>query len=182
MVINLPDRLDINIGTKCNQRCTFCYYRRRLDRPNKPLRYLQKQLDRYKRYGIRKLHITGGEPLLHQDINALTVYAKQSGFDHISIITNGVCLDANKFNELKRCGADEFVVSLHGAAASTHNDLVGVDAFWQVDAALRLLSEERFPFSVNFVVNGKNYVEMEDFAAYICRYRPRLATFLYYNR
>ena len=70
----ITDRLDLNVGHFCNQRCLFCYYQHETGSSNYSLRYIQRRLLAYKRYGIKKLHITGGEPLLHANIKEIILY------------------------------------------------------------------------------------------------------------
>ena len=72
------------ITSTCNARCGFCGFAR--DRLAKeaqrsvPLAEAKPACDILKRNGVRFLHFTGGEPLVHRDLTAMVAYATESGW------------------------------------------------------------------------------------------------------
>ena len=80
----LTDRVDLNVGYSCNERCQFCYYQDTMvtdgilrdlstDECKRTLRFIRDQ-------GKTVLDFTGGEPTIRKDFLSLVRYAKQIGF------------------------------------------------------------------------------------------------------
>lgn len=79
---SLPIEIIIEITGKCTQVCPYCTGPRI---PNVPLKDIFSTMDEAESLGIKTVRITGGEPLLHPDIQKILTYAKQKKF---SIILN----------------------------------------------------------------------------------------------
>lgn len=56
--------------------------------------------------------ISGGEPLLRNDIGAVVKAIKQAGVPYIILVTNGVLLNEANYLELRAAGVSQFSVSL----------------------------------------------------------------------
>ena len=78
--------------------------------------------------GVRKLRLTGGEPLLRKDLPILVdKLAKIEGVEDIAMTTNGALLD--KFAvDLKQAGLDRVTVSLDALDADIFSKMNGVGA------------------------------------------------------
>ena len=68
-------------------------------------------VDKIAAFGIRRLHIIGGEPLIHPDFWTLMEYALPR-FEFSVLFTNGFLLDEKKIDRLKKMGLSEIDVSL----------------------------------------------------------------------
>ena len=63
--------------------------------------------------GLKKIRITGGEPLLRKNIDKLIYKLKNEvGIKDVSMTTNGSLLTDKKLNELKASGLDSVTLSL----------------------------------------------------------------------
>ena len=69
----LPIEIIIEITGKCRLRCPYCTHPRTTDAP---LQDIKATLDEAASLGINVIRITGGEPLLHPDIQTILTYAK----------------------------------------------------------------------------------------------------------
>jgi MoaA/NifB/PqqE/SkfB family radical SAM enzyme len=82
------------ITSACNARCGFCSFAR--DRLPKEAQHsvslaeAKLACDILKRNGVRFLHFTGGEPLVHRDLTAMVAYATEIGMIP-TLVTNGAC-------------------------------------------------------------------------------------------
>ena len=66
-----------------------------------------------RKIGLKKIRITGGEPLLRKNIDKLIYKLKaEVMIDNISITTNGSLLTENKISLLKESGLDSITLSL----------------------------------------------------------------------
>jgi cyclic pyranopterin phosphate synthase len=115
--------------------------------------------------GIRKIRVTGGEPLVRRNamelIRRLTEFPTQP---EIVMTTNGVLL-AGHLNELKEAGVQRINISLDTLNRETYQRLTGVDALEKVlhsiDAALSM----GFSVKLNVVpIRGINEDDIEALA------------------
>jgi cyclic pyranopterin phosphate synthase len=93
----LHDNLRISVTDRCNIRCFFCM-------PEHPVEFVPRaeilsfeEIERFVRIavrlGVRKLRVTGGEPLLRKDLPVLVgKLAHVEGIEDLSLTTNGVLL------------------------------------------------------------------------------------------
>jgi cyclic pyranopterin phosphate synthase len=71
-----------------------------------------KIIDCFKKFGLKKIRLTGGEPLLRKDLHKLIKLIKCSHPNiEIALTTNGSLLDLNSKN-LKLAGLDRITISL----------------------------------------------------------------------
>ena len=111
--------LRISVTDRCNFRCTYCMPR---DSFGNGYRFLPRtevlnfeEIVRlaaiFKSLGVRKLRITGGEPLLRRDLERLIAALAALGGLELTLTTNGSLLPA-KAAALKAAGLDRLTVSL----------------------------------------------------------------------
>ena len=116
--------LRISVTDRCNLRCTYCMPREIFDKnhvflPRSELLSLEEIVrvaESFVRLGVRKIRLTGGEPLLRRGIERLieklSALRTDSGAAvEIALTTNGVALAA-KAQALKQAGLSRITVSL----------------------------------------------------------------------
>ena len=118
---------------RCNARCGFC------DIWEKPSPYItmeqaQQNFRDLRKLGVRVIDFTGGEPLLHRQIDELLRLAKQQGF--ITTITTNTLLYP-KWAERLRGKVDMLHFSLDSPNREEHNASRGVDCFDFVEESIR---------------------------------------------
>ena len=113
--------LRISVTDRCNYRCSYCMPSEIF---NKDYSYIkQSKILSYeeiiqistilKKIGLKKIRITGGEPLLRKNIDKLIYKLKNEvGIKDVSMTTNGSLLTDKKLNELKASGLDSVTLSL----------------------------------------------------------------------
>lgn len=104
-----PFSINFIINYRCNFRCKYCDSYNRKDK-EMTTQQIFKMIDEFSKMGTKRLGITGGEPLLRQDIGEIIDYAKKRGIK-TTITTNG-SLVPNKIKELKNL--DLLLVSFDG--------------------------------------------------------------------
>lgn len=77
------------VSAICNMDCKFCFANWRENRKQLPLEKVKSIIDKLKEYGIEAINLTGGEPLLRNDIVDICKYCKEKGIMTI-ISTNGI--------------------------------------------------------------------------------------------
>jgi heme b synthase len=113
-------------------------------------------LDQIALLGNPIIIITGGEPLLREDIFDLARYGNQKGL-RTALATNGTLLTSRLAKEIKASGIERVSISLDGADAEEH------DSFRQVqgafDSSLRgiaILKAEGIEFQINSTITKHN--------------------------
>src|SRR5712691_7073833 len=110
--------LRVSVTDRCDFRCVYCMAEEMNFLPKSELLTLE-ELDRvcsaFIRHGVRKLRLTGGEPLVRRDImtlfHALGRHLKTGALDELTLTTNGSQL-ARYAEELRDCGVRRVNVSV----------------------------------------------------------------------
>ena len=108
--------LRISVTDRCNFRCTYCMPLDQYDWISRDQILSYEEICRLVRVfaalGVRKLRITGGEPLLRAELEDLVaMLAQVAGIDDICLTTNGSLL-TGKAENLKRAGLCRVTVSI----------------------------------------------------------------------
>src|SRR5262245_21919624 len=110
--------LRVSVTDRCDFRCSYCMSEHMTFLPKKDLLTLE-ELDRlcstFVARGVRKLRITGGEPLVRKNImwlmRALGRHLETGALDELTLTTNASQL-AKHAADLKACGVNRINVSL----------------------------------------------------------------------
>ena len=126
-----PLNVTLTTNTRCNFKCNYCKIWAR-DDDELTTSQIEDLIDQLCCIGTRRLGITGGEPLLRDDIGHLIRYAKSQGI-FVSLNTNGFLVE-ERIKELK--GLDLITLSLDGEE-EIHNLHKRDDAYSQVMNAIK---------------------------------------------
>jgi heme b synthase len=108
------------------------------------------------------LILTGGEPLLREDIFEIASYGTHKGLRTVMAV-NGTLLNPEKASAAKRAGIQRVSISLDGATPESHDRFRGVvGAFTGALEGIRFLNEAGLPFQINTTVTKRNLGEIED--------------------
>ena len=110
--------LRVSVTDRCDFRCVYCMSEHMTFLPKRDLLTLE-ELDRlcsaFVAKGVRKLRITGGEPLVRKNIlwlfRSLSRHLEAGTLDELTLTTNGSQL-ARYAAELKACGVERINLSL----------------------------------------------------------------------
>ena len=137
------DYLRISVTDRCNLRCIYCMPAEGVEwkSHNEMLRI--EEIARVARIaaeeGIRKVRLTGGEPLVKKGIVSLITDIKAAGIKDVSLTTNGILLP-RMAQELKDAGLDRVNISLDTLDAQKYREITRLgnieDVFAAIDAAL----------------------------------------------
>lgn len=128
--------LRLSVTDRCNFRCTYCMPRevfgsghRFLER-SKLLTF--EELERITRlfasYGVKKIRLTGGEPLVRKELEILVArLAALPGIEDLSLTTNGSLLTLDKARALKEAGLNRVTISLDALDDATFMGINDVD-------------------------------------------------------
>ncbi|WP_456370638.1 GTP 3',8-cyclase MoaA [Geoglobus sp.] len=101
--------LRISVTSRCNLNCFYCHREGYLTDSELSPDEISEIAGAFRSLGVRKVKITGGEPLIRRDI--VEIVEKMPDFDEISMTTNGALL-TKYAHELKQAGLSRVNVSL----------------------------------------------------------------------
>jgi len=117
------------ITSACNARCDFCSFARDklppASRHSVTLGEAQFAADILRRNGVRVLHFTGGEPLVHRDFPAMVAHAAQTGMVP-TLVTNGALLTPKRVDLLADAGLATVYISIDAASRTLHDSNRGL--------------------------------------------------------
>jgi GTP 3',8-cyclase len=165
------DYLRVSVTDRCNSRCFYCMPKEGV--PFIPasaiLRYEEILLlaDVFIGLGVRKIRITGGEPLVRKNILfLLSELAKREGLGELVLTTNGMELGEHA-RALKGAGVARVNVSLDTLNRETFKTVTGRDGLERVLAGIDAARGAGLPVKLNVVaMRGVNDGEFPDFVAY----------------
>jgi len=150
----------------CNLNCVHCRASATMDRPCGELSNAEskKMIDEIAAFSKPVLIMTGGEPMLRDDVYELASYAKDKGLKPV-LATNGTLIDIEKAQKLKDAGIMRVSISLDGATAKAHDTFRGLDgAFVESLAGMRNLREVGMPLQINTTITKRNLDEIPKIA------------------
>jgi cyclic pyranopterin phosphate synthase len=151
--------LRISVTDRCNFRCTYCMPREVYDRAYRFLPHddlltfeeITRVAGIFKDLGVRKLRLTGGEPLLRKNVERLVEMLSSLELE-TTLTTNGALL-GRKAQALKDAGLDRVTVSLDSLDDAVFRAMNDVDfpvarVLESIDAAAAV----GLPVKINMVV------------------------------
>ena len=159
----------ISVTDRCNLRCRYCMPECGVKKiPHAEILTLEEVLrvaEIFSRLGIRKIRLTGGEPLLRKNLSTLVRELKNlSGIEQVTLTTNGVLLK-NFAPELIAAGLDGVNLSLDTLDENIFADLTRRKLFGKVLEGLQTL-DKNLSVKINCVpLRGVNDGEILRLAA-----------------
>lgn len=152
--------LRVSVTDRCNFRCRYCMPRERFGKEHNFLpkseilsyEEIQKFVLACKPLGLRKVRITGGEPLLRKDLPKLVRYISDLGLE-VALTTNGSFLK-REAARLAEAGLDRVTISLDAVDQELHSRITdsNVTVADILDGIHEAISRGLGPVKVNCVV------------------------------
>ena len=166
------DYLRISVTQRCNFRCQYCM-------PEKPFEWLPKEeILSYEEMfsfikisidnGIKKIRLTGGEPLVREDLDKLIsmIYEYKNDID-LALTTNGYLLK-NQIQKLKNAGLKRINISLDSLNKETMWYITKKDVLGAVMEGIEAALDAGLFVKLNTVVmkniNDFEIIELYEFA------------------
>ena len=156
--------LRITLTNRCNVNCIYCHHDgMRSSRNEMTPDEIYKICQIAKRIGVRKIRLSGGEPLVRKDIVEIVSKIASIGFKDISITTNGILLEKYA-KDLKEAGLDRVNVSLDTLNSETYEFITRKDYLTEAkNGILKSVEVGLYPVKINMVImKGINEHEIKD--------------------
>ena len=164
------DYLRISVTDLCNYRCQYCMPSEGIEKKchNEILSFERiEQIVRVAaKYGIKKLRLTGGEPLVRRDIASLCRSLKSiDGIEEICMTTNATLLKSMA-EELKSSGVDRLNISIDTLDPDKYREMTRNGNLSDVIEGIELAMELGFKIKLNIVlIGGFNDMEIPELVA-----------------
>jgi MoaA/NifB/PqqE/SkfB family radical SAM enzyme len=134
---------------RCNLACAYCTEYDHSS-PPVPVTEMRQRIDRLAALGTTIIDISGGEPLMHPEVDELIRHIRGLGL-FASLITNGYLLNAARITRLNRAGLDHLQISID----NVRPDDVSKKSLAVLDQKLVLLARHAtFDVTINSVLGG----------------------------
>jgi cyclic pyranopterin phosphate synthase len=163
------DYLRLSVTDRCNFRCNYCMAEDMTFLPRRQILSLEEVRDTavaFVELGVRKIRLTGGEPLIRRDILKLvSSIARLPGLDELTMTTNGVYLPTMA-QPLKDAGMSRINISIDSLRRDRFKELTRVGDLDQVVAGIDAAASAQFKkIKLNAVIlAGFNDDEVLDLA------------------
>ena len=114
--------------------------------------------------GVVQLNLTGGEPLLRNDLERLIEEARKIDL-YTNLITSGIPLTFERLPRLRALGLDSVQVSVQSARPSVSDRIAGVPSFNRKLDVMRWVTSLDLPLTMNVVLHRENISEINEFIA-----------------
>ncbi|HSE01326.1 MAG TPA: pyrroloquinoline quinone biosynthesis protein PqqE [Burkholderiales bacterium] len=178
-----PYTLIAELTYRCPLRCPYCsnpvdWARRRKELDTQTwLRVLREAED----LGVVQLNLTGGEPLVRDDLEQLIEGARQLDL-YTNLITSGIPLTRARLESFRARGLDNVQISVQDVTADASDRVAGYASFEKKLEVGRWVKELGMPLTLNIVLHRENLdrvPEMIALAERMCADRLELANTQY---
>ncbi len=162
---NRPYHVQWFITRKCNYRCKGCNVWQEQDTEELTTEEIKRGLDILRELGVMEIVLSGGNPLLREDIEEIIKYA--SRFFITTIYDNG-SMAAKKIDALRN--ADLVAISIDSLDPRKNDYVKGVKGSWKkAIQAVEKLHKEGIHVSVTPTISQFNLYEIVDFTKYFSK-------------
>lgn len=143
---------------RCPLHCAFCFnptdYDKQTQNELTTEQWIQALRDARK-LGAIQLGISGGEPLLRDDIEEIVVEAKKLGY-YSNLITSGVGLTEKRIQAFKDGGLDHIQLSMHDISEEINNFITNTKTFELKKKVAAMIKHHGYPMVLNVVIHRYN--------------------------
>tara|TARA_A100001011_G_scaffold392889_1_gene481450 strand:- start:910 stop:2136 length:1227 start_codon:yes stop_codon:yes gene_type:complete len=150
------------ITYRCPLNCVFCY---------NPIDYAKqhnelttdewiKVLRDGRKMGAAQLGLSGGEPLLRNDLEDIVGEARKLGY-YINLLTSGIGLTEKRISDLKTAGLDHIQLSFQDSTKKMNDFLSSTKTFDLKNKAAALIKKYDYPMVLNCVLHRLNIDHIE---------------------
>ncbi|HQN65230.1 MAG TPA: pyrroloquinoline quinone biosynthesis protein PqqE [Methylophilus sp.] len=149
---------------RCPLHCAFCYNPTDYDKHTKNELSTEQwiaALRDARKMGAIQLGISGGEPLLRDDIEEIVAEAHKLGY-YSNLITSGVGLTEKRIQAFKEGGLDHIQLSMHDITEEINNFITNTKTFELKKKVAAMIKGHGYPMVLNVVIHRYNIGHMKE--------------------
>ena len=155
-----PTTLLAEITHRCPLHCPYCSNPLEMIRADAELTTedWKRVFAQARELGVLQLGLSGGEPLVRPDVEALAAHARTLGL-YTTLVTSGVGLTRSRAGKLRDAGLEHIQISIQDSDHAVADHIAGMSAVRQKLSAVAIVRELGFAFSINIVLQiGRAHV------------------------
>lgn len=159
-----PFYVKIKVNYGCNLKCEMCKHWRETREPPISMDRFQEVITELAELGCKKVHFSGGEPMLRPQLPELIAHAAGLGM-RVTLTTNGTLVTKEKAKALIEAGLRGVNVSLDSPIRKAHEKIRGVEgSFKSTTKAVSLFNKYahkgKLTVRINTVISRENYLSL----------------------
>jgi SynChlorMet cassette radical SAM/SPASM protein ScmE len=165
-VMRTPRSVDVEITSKCNLRCRYCYY---FDNPSVTYHDLPTDewlefFDELGRCAVMDVTLQGGEPFIRKDLPELIEGIVRNRM-RFSILSNGGLIDEKISSYIAQTNRCNYIqLSVDGASPKTHDICRGKGSFEGAIQGINILRHHGIPITVRVTIHHYNVDDLKNIA------------------
>ncbi len=168
-IMRSPRSLTIEITSRCNLRCRYCYFfnNSAVEYRDLPTADWLRLFDELGALGVMKVTLAGGEPFIRDDLPALIEGVIRNGM-RFSFLSNGSLITdeiAAFIAQTKRC--DYVQISIDGSCAEVHDSCRGKGSFDGAIRGIRILQRHGIFVAARTTIHRHNVHDLENIARFL---------------
>jgi pyrroloquinoline quinone biosynthesis protein E len=158
-----PLWLLLELTYRCPLHCVFCYNPTDFGNVGRELETAEwlRVLEEARALGAVQLGLSGGEPLVRDDLETIVAAARRLGF-YTNLITSGVGLTEPRLQALRDAGLDHIQLSFQDSTRRMNDFLSSTRTFELKSRVAALIKKYRYPMVLNVVLHRLNIDHVED--------------------
>jgi SynChlorMet cassette radical SAM/SPASM protein ScmE len=167
--LNGPREIDIEITSRCNLRCKYCYFydNSEIEYSDLPFEVLQKLIDEIALAKTMFVTLSGGEPFIRNDLMNLINYIIKKPIRY-SILSNGSLITNELAAFIASTSRCQYIqISLDGSCREIHDVFRGPGSFDGAVRGIRLLNRYNVPVAIRVTVHKQNLHDLKNVAHFI---------------
>lgn len=158
-ILRAPLNIEWEITKECNLQCRHCYTSAGKKEPRElTTDEAISMINHLDKVGISDITISGGEPLLREDLEVIIKHLKKIELPFV-LYTNGILLNPERQSSLKKAGVTSFSLSLNGTTKKTHNYVHNANTYNIIMKRIKQLKENGFGVQALYTLMGVNLKE-----------------------
>jgi PqqA peptide cyclase len=157
-----PLWLLLELTYRCPLHCVFCYNPVEFARTEAELETAEwiRVIREARSLGAVQLGLSGGEPMLRDDLEEITAEAHRLGY-YTNLITSGVGLTEARVGALKAAGLDHIQLSFQDSTREMNDFLSHTRTFELKQRVAQLINSHGYPMVINCVLHRLNIDHIE---------------------
>ena len=161
----IPLYVKLKVFYGCNLKCEMCNHWRETREPPVPSDRFHEVLTELAELGTKKVHISGGEPMLRPQVPQMIAQASALGIK-VTMTTNGTLIDKATAKRLVEGGLRGVNISIDSPVRKMHEKIRGVEGSFKattkaVELFRRYKHKGKLTIRINTVVSRTNYQTLE---------------------
>jgi MoaA/NifB/PqqE/SkfB family radical SAM enzyme len=159
-----PLYVKIKVNYGCNLKCEMCKHWRETREPPISMGRFREIISELAELGCKKIHVSGGEPMLRPQLSDLVEHATGLGI-RVTLTTNGTLIDKEKAKRLIEAGLRGVNVSIDSPIRKMHEKIRGVEGAFKATAHAVALFRKyahkgKLTVHINTVVSRTNFTTL----------------------